>query len=189
MIREFANRVGRRWVRNGLISHEYYACYVYGIELIISELISISNILILGVITGTYSNAVVFLVVFILVRQYTGGFHADNYLNCNLYFSLSYVINMMIVACIDVNIYIISVIVLIMGIGTILIVGPVTHKNKVLNEALRKANKVRSLILYVGCCFISIGIAASHRSLSLTIIIALLQIIILMVTGRIKQGG
>lgn len=95
----------------------------------------------------------------------------------------------MIVACIDFNVYIIAVIVSIMGIGTILILVPVTHKNKVINETLRKANKVRSLILYVGCCLISVSIAATHRSLSLTIIIALLQIIILMVVGRIKQGG
>ncbi|MBE5982355.1 MAG: hypothetical protein E7248_03495 [Paenibacillaceae bacterium] len=189
MIRKFANRVGKRWVRNGIISDEYYTCYVYGIELIISELISISNILLLGFVTGTHSNAVVFLVVFILVRQYTGGFHADNYLKCNICFSLCYMINMMIVACIDFNVYIMAVIVSIMGIGTILILGPVTHKNKMINETLRKANKVRSLILYVGCCFISVGIAATHRSLSLTIIIALLQIIILMVVGRIKQGG
>lgn len=189
MIREFASKVGNRWLENGLISDEYYACYVYGIELIMSEIIGISIILFLGAVTGTCPNAVVFLLIFILIRQYTGGFHADNYISCNMFFSFSYMVNILIVACIKVNLYFMVVLTLMIGIGTILIIGPVTHKNKRLDETLRKKNKALSIFLYIGCCFISVGIAASHQSLALTIIIALLQIIILMVVGRIRQGG
>ncbi|MDR1550930.1 MAG: accessory gene regulator B family protein [Hungatella sp.] len=181
--------VGRRWIRNGMISSEYYACYVYGIELIVSEIIGISIILFLGAVTGTYSNAFVFLLVFILVRQYTGGFHADSYLSCNIFFSISYIVNMLIVAHIEVDLYVLTVLALIIGIGIISIIGPVTHKNKRIDETLRNTNKVRSFILYIGCCLVSVGIAASHRSLALTIIIALLQIIMLMVVERIRKRG
>jgi accessory gene regulator B len=189
LISEFASKVGRRWIKNGLISREYYACYVYGIELIVSQIIGISIILFLGAVTGTYSNAAVFLLIFILVRQYTGGFHADNYISCNMFFSLSYIVNILIVASIEVNLYIMVVLTLLIGIGTILTIGPVTHKTKRLDKTLRNKNKALSLILYIGCCLISVGIAASHQSLALTIIIALLQIVILMVVGRIREGG
>lgn len=189
MIREFACKVGRRWIRNGLISSEYFACYVYGIELLVSEIFGISIILLLSAVTGTYSNAAVFLLVFILVRQYTGGFHADNYLSCNIFFSLSYIVNMLIVAHIEVNLYVMAVLTLVIGIGIISIIGPVMHKNKMLDETYHKINKIWSLILYVGCCLVSAVIAPSHKSLALTIIIALLQITMLMVVGRIRQGG
>jgi accessory gene regulator B len=189
LIRKFANKVGRRWVRNGLISNEYYACYVYGIELIISEIIGVLIILLLGVVTGTYLNAVAFLIIFISVRQYTGGFHANNYISCNIFFSFFYIINMLIVVHIEFNLYIGIVLTLMIGIGTISIIGPVTHKNKRIDENLRKTNKTWSLILYVGGCLVSVFIAASHRLLALTIMVALLQIAILMIIGRIRQGG
>ncbi|MEY8355411.1 accessory gene regulator B family protein [Lachnospiraceae bacterium 54-53] len=189
MIREFASMVGKRWIKNGLISSEYYECYVYGIELIVSQILGISIILLLGAITGTHLNAVVFLVVFILVRQYTGGYHAGNYLSCNIIFSLSYIVNMLIVARNEINLFILVAFTFTIGIGTISIIGPCTHKNKRIEETLLKANKTKSLVLYVVCCLISVCIASSHQSLALTIVVTLLQIIILMIIGKIKEGS
>lgn len=189
MIRKFASKVGRRWIRNGLISSEYYECYVYGIELIVSQIVGISIILLLGVITDTYLNAVVFLVVFILIRQYTGGYHAGNYLSCNIYFSLSYIINILIVARIEINLYVLAAFTFAIGMGTISIIGPCTHKNKRIDESLLKTNKIKSLVLYVVCCLISVFIASSHQTLALAIVVTLLQIIILMIIGKLREGG
>ncbi len=52
---------------------------IYGLELILSFIFSTSIILTVGAISGHILSSIAFLAVFILVRRFTGGFHANTF--------------------------------------------------------------------------------------------------------------
>lgn len=54
-----------------VIDEEYEEVYVYGLELILSFLISTSIILVIGILFGQIISTLTFLATFILIRQYT----------------------------------------------------------------------------------------------------------------------
>lgn len=65
--------------------------YIYGIELLISSAISTLVIFLIGFLTNTFFESVVFLISFSAVRVYTGGYHSMTYLRCNIISALSYI--------------------------------------------------------------------------------------------------
>lgn len=62
--------------------------YWYGIELVVSSIINVLLIITIGLITGHFYESLIFLFCFILLRQFTGGYHANTYLKCNIVFAL-----------------------------------------------------------------------------------------------------
>lgn len=91
MINELSNIITLRLQKVGVIQDKF-EIYKYGFELLISSLIGISLILIIGLLSNTFSDSLVFLVCFIILRQCTGGYHSKSYLSCNLSFISVYLI-------------------------------------------------------------------------------------------------
>ncbi len=58
--------------------------YRYGIEISISSFLNIFLVLLLGIIINHIAESIIFLLLFILIRSFTGGYHADTYFRCNL---------------------------------------------------------------------------------------------------------
>lgn len=56
----------------------------YGMEVIISTIVGWTMILIVGAVCGNVLYSFVFGVVFLTLRSFTGGYHADTYLKCNM---------------------------------------------------------------------------------------------------------
>ena len=63
--------------------------YIYGIELLISSAVSTVVIFLIGLLTNTFFESVVFLISFSAIRVYTGGYHSMTYLRCNIISALS----------------------------------------------------------------------------------------------------
>lgn len=132
--------------------------YVYGVELLISSLISTVVIFVIGALTKTFFESVIFLISFSLIRVYTGGYHSMTYLKCNIVSALSYI-------AIVVFLYLITDFIknpVIMLCGYVLtmflaiIFAPVKHENKNLTTEEEKKYKTLSLlmitIVYMLCC-------------------------------------
>ena len=69
-------------VRHGKISDTQINLYKYGFELLFSTVSTLSFILLLSVLGGYVSQAIVFLLYFIPVRIAAGGYHAKSYGRC-----------------------------------------------------------------------------------------------------------
>ena len=69
-------------VNRGKICHTQISIYEYGFELLFSTVVTLSFILILGVLGNYISQAIVFLLYFIPVRIAAGGYHAKSYGRC-----------------------------------------------------------------------------------------------------------
>ena len=84
MLNKSAKKITDMLLSHQVISGEQYDIYVYGFELLISFLFSTMLILIAGIIFNAFIRTLAFLVVFIILRSFTGGFHALTYAVCTV---------------------------------------------------------------------------------------------------------
>lgn len=123
--------------------------YIYGIELLISSAVSTIVIFLIGLLTNTFFESVVFLISFSAIRVYTGGYHSMTYLRCNIISALSYVA--IVVFLYLLKGFIANPIVMFSGyILTMLlavIFAPVKHENKELSKEDTKKYKLLSLLM------------------------------------------
>ena len=133
--------------------------YIYGIELLISSFISTSVILLIGVLTKTFFESVIFLVSFSAIRVYTGGYHSMTYLRCNIISASSYVA--IVIFLYLFRGFIANLIVLLSGYFLTMILAlvfaPVKHENKDLDKKDIKKYKLLSVIMITvvfAVCFV-----------------------------------
>lgn len=145
MINELSNTITLRLQKVGVIQDKF-KIYKYGFELLISSLIGISLIFIIGLLSNTFSDSLVFLVCFIILRQCTGGYHSRTYLSCNLSFITVYLIfiyfrNYMMFS------YKGLIISGIISLVIIFLLAPMEHKNKKMNKEKKSLHKITSRII------------------------------------------
>ena len=68
--------------------------YRYGIEISISSLLNIVLVVIAGILIHHIIESIVFLTLFILIRSFTGGYHADTYFRCNLLMCTTFILSL-----------------------------------------------------------------------------------------------
>jgi len=146
MLEKFSIAVVSRLKLKGVIEESIEDIYVYGIQVMLSNLIGIISSLLIGIMFSALVEVIVFLVPFIVTRRFTGGFHANNSVVCFLITCL----------CVSVAIvigkycYIPSYMCIIFGIISVLVIiflAPIENKNKILTEKLKKRCKTYSIIL------------------------------------------
>lgn len=64
----------------------------YGIENLLISVIEITSILIIGSILEKTIPTIIFVATIVILRRYTGGYHANTKIGCYLVFVLSYII-------------------------------------------------------------------------------------------------
>ena len=143
-------------IKNNVISKdtEEIEFYRYGIEITLSSLINIALISIIGIVTNYTFESTMFLAVFIIMRSFTGGYHANTYIKCNLVTSISFVILLLIFKIIR-HISLKSIILIaIFQVVTIVLLAPIENKNKPIEN--RTVYKIISTVLSVVLSAISI---------------------------------
>lgn len=58
--------------------------YIYGIELAISSLFGTILVILIGIVTRNLIESIIFMAALTSVRVFSGGYHANTYLKCNL---------------------------------------------------------------------------------------------------------
>lgn len=124
--------------------------YKYGIEITLSSLINFVMIIVCSLLLGNLAAGLIFMFCFILLRSYTGGYHAEEYWRCNVAFVFIFILTYFVSRLfdyVDLNIYVVVTIQLV-GIVPIIKFAPVKNRHKTLSENKRKKSRVISLILY-----------------------------------------
>lgn len=83
-------------LKNKAIEQEEREIYIYGYEVIISTFMDIAALLIIGIFCHRVCETLVFIVVFVSVRQYTGGLHACTKAGCVFITTMSLCISFML---------------------------------------------------------------------------------------------
>lgn len=160
MITAIANRiVDFIYSKNNLLADER-DIYVYGYEIILSSCITFLLLIGTGLLFGKLAEAIVFFLTFYLLRQRTGGYHADTYFKCNLIFELN-VILVMIAASVDMAFYAkagINSVSFLLYLAMAIIMAPVSNPNKPIPKEMRKKHKAWAIGLAVVFEILSIAV-------------------------------
>lgn len=148
MIESCANKITSFLIYNKTIEEKEYGLYLYGFKTLIAFIVNIVVILFIGYILNRFRETALFLLFYCPIRQFTGGYHADNYKKCLLSFILIYLSNIYLIEelmskKLD---YIIIVLMSISYIG-IYFLSPLEHRNNPLSK--KEKLKYRKTAIYL----------------------------------------
>lgn len=187
MENKLAKYISHKFVKMKIIQPEFEEVYVYGLELLLSFLIGTFIILLIGIAANKVIHTIIFLLIFISLRRFTGGHHATSHLRCKLWTIGSYVA--VLILSVTCNISSWAYLPLeVLGNIIIFRFGPIENIYKPLTKAIKKKNKTLSLILFTILSLIGSFVYFNSRQLSNTIFYTLVNVIALMLIPILKKG-
>lgn len=186
-----SNKITNFLYKKKVIPKEQMEVYQYGFEVLLLNIFDIFIVLVLGMFIKRYVDTVVFLVIFGVTRQYTGGYHAKTVLRCTTVYVLIYLTIMLISSS---NIILLSGIVLqillcVLYVISVVIYAPIQNDNKVITNAERKKYKTISLVLALVISIISIALYDVLPSTTVTVSLTLFSVTLLMFFVAIRKRG
>ena len=190
MLSKVATKLTNRLLLSGVINAEEEEIYIYGFELLLSFLFSTAVILAIGIAVQAVLPTIAFLAVFIVLRSYTGGFHARTYAVCSLVTFSVYGVVMLLSHFLTVG-YIEYLVMGVIGVVLLVIFAPVRHPNKELTAQDIKRNKIISVVVFI--LFLSAGVMLCLANMyieSASIYFALIaDLLLLFVKNRRKEAA
>lgn len=166
---------------------EYYR---YGIEITVSSLLNVILIIGIGIIFKSVTESVVFLLFFMLLRRFTGGFHADTYFKCNCSFCISFISVLIMYHFTEEKITAqLSVLISVLCVAMILLKCPIENINKPIPKHKRKFHKYLAGILGTGYGIIGTILIALSNRYGVLIIYTLVLVVVLIIAAIIKDRG
>lgn len=92
MINYISKMITNFFLQQESISEDEKEIYQYGVEITISSILNILFVLLLSILFRSLLSGIVFLMCFIYVRRYTGGYHAETYFRCNSALCITYIV-------------------------------------------------------------------------------------------------
>ena len=119
----------------------------YGLEILIAYIFYFLFFIVLSVITSTFLESIAFLMGFMILRNFAGGFHANTYLKCHLMFGINHILFIALVYFVPTDLYIaINISVSIISVVLVLILAPIDHKNRRFTKGEYKHFRTASVI-------------------------------------------
>lgn len=125
--------------------------YKYGIEITLSSVLNFVLIIISSLILRDLSAGLIFMSLFIFLRSYTGGYHAETYLRCNIAFVCTFFLTFLIgrfLCFFNYGIYAAGVM-LVLSYVPIWFFSPVKNRHKFLSSEKIKKSRIISSVVYL----------------------------------------
>lgn len=186
MLERLSDRIANSLVLQGIISKEDVDVYSYGLALLISFLFNSIVMLIVGILSHRLIETLLFLAVFVLLRSFTGGYHADTFQKCTVITFSTYG-SVILLSTLNVitPVYLFAVIV---GLFIIVWVAPVEHPNKEISARKKVHHKVTSLVLYIVFSASGFLLGNFNTRYKSVVFFALLADVVLLFIKNSKKG-
>ena len=173
----------------GFIPENLIEVYIYGFELLVSTIISAAIILTIGIILKMTLCSVLFLLTFITIRRFTGGYHANKYIICQICTVGAFLLVLAASYYVYLNVYM-SLSVIIIGETVIWLFGPIENKHKPMTDREKRKNKLRGLITYpafgIFGMFLQIYSPIAGNTVECTLIIIISWMLLPLLGRRLK---
>lgn len=158
MINKLAVRFVEYLITSGAGNEENREAYVYGIEIMVEKIITYTALISIATYLNILIPSSLFVMFFVLLRGYTGGYHANTYIGCLVGTITMYLTCTLIVA--PVMIY--GEMPLIFGLAItvvlILLLSPINHPNLDMDSSeLIICKKRARIVLFLETVFILVG--------------------------------
>ena len=179
------------YIEKNIISSDMKSVYVYGISLIINDIIDFAVILIPAIIARRFIYGVAFLLTFCITRILCGGFLAIKSWICAGVMLLTFIL---VCLCTELtaSIYgvILNMIINSISILIILPIIPIENPNKKLDAKVKQKNKKIGIIVTSLFAMLSIVLTVYNIQEGAVISFTLLSVAVLAMVGKIlNQGG
>lgn len=135
MLGKASESLTNRLISVGVIKSEDFEIYQFGIENTILKLIHLASYIALGLIFGRLPELIIFLVAFIPLREYSGGFHAKTPLRCYVVSCITVFTLLLIMRFAPLGLMNYSIPIALVGSFLLFLVIPVEAKDKPLDES------------------------------------------------------
>lgn len=141
---KLSRRIGDDLVRSDVVKAEDAEIYIYGINQILVSVLNVSTALIIGLIFGVFFEVAGFMVSYIPLRSFAGGFHAKTPLRC-------YICSVIMLIVVSIGFKYLSIAawvnyaVLALAFAIVLVLSPVEDRNKPLDDLEYKVYKKRAI--------------------------------------------
>lgn len=173
--------------RKNIIDEDKKEIYQYGYEVLISGLIGFAIVMILGAIMKCFMESILFLAVFVPIRQLTGGYHADSYLKCNIVFTVLFLIVILATEAMLTTILFVYIFIL-AGVFVLAVYefAPMENPNKPLDEGQKLLNRKIALAVSAIISVTSIIVYFMNKRVAILIAMTLFGIAFLMFLEKYK---
>ena len=177
-------------VSNKIIDAAKFDVYAYGLEILIAYIGYFAVFYFIAFVTKTVLESTVFCLGFIILRRFSGGFHASTYLRCHMLFAVNHLVFILLLKLLPTSIYP-ALFISVPGIAFILIwiFAPVDHENRPFNANEYRIFKKRSRIY--ACIVILLTILlfpfANLHKILLSYLIGVFSVSCSCVAGKIQQ--
>ena len=190
MIEFLSKKITSFLYSNNVIEKEDIEIYNYTFETIIAFFSNIVFILLTGWILDRFVCTMVFLLFYCPIRQFSGGYHAENYKSCLLVFILKYIFNYIILEKIIIGKNVILFLLFtFVGFVGVYRNSPFEHREHSLSENQRKKYKyIVFLGVTIDFIFSIIGIHFKNTYIYSVYVLSAINIIyVMIILGKIKQ--
>ncbi len=160
--------------------------YEYGLSLLVYSTINLATVLLIGAFLHCIWESLCYVVCFLVLRKFTGGYHARSPVACYFFSTFLFGASIFFARFYTVNVYMFAVVlVLALFCGCIV---PVETENKTLSVQEMKVYRVISLIVFL--LEVSLAIAAwkvSFQMLYKVIVLAIFGCELLAITGYLHN--
>ena len=147
MYKHFAESLATLLAANRIIDIDRQECYSYGLELFLFKFTLYIIILIISLLTNTFLISLIFTVSYLLLRQYTGGYHCKTAEACMITSIFIYVLMLLLYNVGICNYSVYLLICDLLSYLVILIRAPIENENNPLEISEIKTYRTVSIIV------------------------------------------
>lgn len=186
MITSLSQRITEFLIREKSISEKDAEIYQYGVEITISSLLNIILVLLASAAAKNIISGIVFLSVFITLRQFSGGYHATTYFRCNAVLLITYVAVLLLSRYVVISFWVNCTLVL-LGVMALILFAPVPNIHKPLTKDECRKHKRNALIIYIVISVIALLILDAAPYYSRLLMFTLMSIVMLIIVEILMQ--
>lgn len=171
----------------------------YGLDVFISSMLVVLTIVLLSVIIGNVTYAVLFFLMFIPLRIFAGGYHASTKLRCYFISLAVYVLYTLVVFYTPTNAYIpMCTVCTLISVTVVFRYAPIIHKNKNVNNLEVKTFKrisrticcIETALILILVCLLKKEYTVYPLALALGQMAEVISVIVAVLQNKVlKKGG
>ena len=186
MISFLSNFIALFLYKKKIIDEERLPVCQYGFEIIVSTIIGFLLVLTSGFILGEITEAILFYCLFVGVRFFTGGYHADTHFKCKMTLLIcclsvliasKYLIDSITLQCVLLLIYLI----------TVFLFSPIEHINAPLTTDEKTRNRTISIIMAITLTILSLLGYNYFQQISFVLSLTVFVIAILIIIPKVQE--
>ena len=186
MFEALAEKIVCRLSDRQIISKEDKELYKYGFNIGLTVLINLLSSVIVGAFFGMIFESIIFLIGYIPLRSYGGGYHARTSLRC--YFISIFIMILILAFFSYVSLVPLYIILLFIGVTVCIILSPVEDENKPLDDdEIRIYRKKSYIVLSIEVC-VWILLSFVQQRVEKIIPLIIFTEAIMLVLGKIKNS-